>query len=331
MGRAKTWSSHEAELAARAYIAATHDSINGSGQKAEDFAKRVHEEFSKLTPAGVGGTGTYSDRDPDCSQQTVWKYVRDTILKETQKFNATLNVVLNSGLTGVTHDEKVNIAVAMHLNRIKDGNNKYDYRPFESESKWRLFKAWYILKDTEKVALPREVRHPADELSTQEDQDMSTDVGGDNEGFITDSSGSDKKTGLNSTTRSKKRTTYQGRDAAKREEHRAYLMERRTSALDDIAATEKTKLKVIEDLKTQVQAQNMIAMLSHPSIQGNETLSNRMMKRIMDVMGMNEPTESTNNAPQNEEVVTMLTAEEIANVLWTSTQRMEQESFRSNT
>jgi hypothetical protein len=307
MGRAKTWSAIEAEVAARAYIAATHDSINGSAQKAEDFAKRVHEEFSKLTPPGVGNTGTFTDRDPDGSQQTVWKYIRDTILKDTQKFNATLNVVLNSGLSGVTHDEKINIAVAMHLNKIKDGDNKYDFRSFDLENKWRLFKAWYILKDTEKVAPPKEVRHPTDEITGEEETD-------DNEGFITDSS-SGNKSGLNSTTRSKKRSTYQGRDAAKRDEQRAYHMEKRTSALDNIAATEKSKLKVIEDLKLQVQAQNMIAMLSHPSVQGNASLSNQMVQRIMAVMGMDQATQSArNNGRENEnEVVTMLTAEEVAN------------------
>ena len=36
-------------------------------------------------------------------------------------------------------------------------------------------------------------------------------------------------------------------------------MDKKTAALDDIAKTEKSKLKVIEDLKTQVQAQNMVS------------------------------------------------------------------------
>jgi hypothetical protein len=295
-------------MAARAYVAATHDSVNGSAQKSEDFAKKVHEAFAKLTPPGVAGTGTYTDRDPDGRQGLVWKYVRDTILKDTQKFNATLNVVLNSGLSGISHDEKVNIAVAYHLNKIKDGDNKYDFKGFDSENKWRLFKAWYILKDTEKVAPPQEARHPTDEMSGQDEEIHDTD----NEGFITDSSGSNKST-LNSTTRGKKRSSYQGRDAAKKDELRASHMDKKIKALDTIAATEKSKLKVIHDLKLQVQAQNMIAMLSHPTVQGNQALSDRMMSRIMAVMGVdeneNEEDENTNN---NNEIVTMLTAEEVA-------------------
>jgi hypothetical protein len=282
MGRAKTWSSIEAEVAAKAFVSATHDSIVGSGQKADEFAKKVHEEFAKLSPPGVAGTGTYTDRDPDGTQGIVWKYIRDTILKDVQKFNATLNIVMNSGLSGVTHEEKVNIAVAMLLKKMKEGENKYDYRSFEAKKKWRLYRAWTVLKDTEKVAPPREVRHPTDEVSESEADS--------NEGFITDSSaGASNNQGLNSTTKGKeKRFTYQGRDAAKREEQKIYQMEKRIKALDSIAETEKSKLKVIRDLKLQVQAQNMIAMLSHPSIQGNEVLSNRMMARIMSIMGMEE-------------------------------------------
>jgi hypothetical protein len=76
MGKAKTWSCDEAEAAARAYVSATHDSVKGSGQKAEDFAKKIHDAFVALAPPGVEGTSTYGERDPDGAECKVWQYVR---------------------------------------------------------------------------------------------------------------------------------------------------------------------------------------------------------------------------------------------------------------
>lgn len=63
-----------------------------------------------------------------------------------------LNTVLNMGLSGVTYDQKVNIAVAHFQKKIKDSERPYDYKDYDSDNKWRLFKAWTILKDTDNVA-----------------------------------------------------------------------------------------------------------------------------------------------------------------------------------
>jgi hypothetical protein len=52
-----------------------------------------------------------------------------------------LNTVVNMGLSGVTHQEKVNIAVAYHCKKVKDGDTPYQYKSFEVNS-WCLYKAW---------------------------------------------------------------------------------------------------------------------------------------------------------------------------------------------
>ena len=140
MGKAKNWTSEEAEAASKACAVATHDSVKGSGQRREDFAMKVHLEFASLTPAGVAGTGTFTDRDPDGSLGKAWNYVRDTVLKEVQKFNGTLNIVLHLGLSGVTHQQKVNIAVAVFLKKLKHGQTHYEYRDFDPNT-WRLCKS----------------------------------------------------------------------------------------------------------------------------------------------------------------------------------------------
>lgn len=77
--------------------------------------------------------------------------------------------------------------------------------------------------------------------------------------------------------------------AAKRDEENMRHEEQKRNTLADVAATEKSKLKVIEDSKTQVQTQNMIAMLNHPSVVATPTPSERMMSKIMGVMGVSGP------------------------------------------
>jgi hypothetical protein len=215
--------------------------------------------------------------------------VRDTILKEVQKFNGTLNAVMNMGLSGLGHNEKVSIAVAIFLKKLtketQEGNGEsshYQFRDFDC-SKWRLYKAWLVLKDTEKVAPPKPTKkHPPEEISSSEDDCN------DNEGFITDSSGPRVASGiLNSTTKGKR---YKGQDAAKKSEAKAEANERKIAALDNIASTEKSKLKVIQGLKLQVKAQNMITMLNHPAIANNPTLSQRLYEKIMSAINEEDTT-----------------------------------------
>jgi hypothetical protein len=285
MGNGKTWSAEECEAAAKAYVRCTHDSVNGSGQKGEEFAAKIHEAFSALSPPGVKDTGTYTDRDPDGTGCKVWHYVRDTIMKSFQKFNASLNAVMNMNLSGVSHQQKINIAVAYFLKQVKQDNTPYDFKDFDAEKKWRLYKACLILKDTAKAAPPSAVRRPSEEVtdaSRNEDEE-------DNEGFLTDSADSRNSTAtsLNTTTRGKQKS-YKGRDAAKTALSKEEQQAKKVAALADFASTEKSKLQVIADLKLQVQAQNMIAMLSHPSVQTNQALADRMMNKILAVMGVND-------------------------------------------
>jgi len=224
MGKAKNWSKEELEGAAKAYVECTLDEINGAEQRGDDFAAKIHKSFESFSPPGVRGTGTWHDRDPNCGTCKTWHYIRDAILKDVQKFYGTLNAVMNMELTGVTEEQKVNIAVAIYLNKVKDGVSHYQCRDFDP-NKWRLFKAYQVLKETGKLAEPVPAQRPSEELAAQ------TDTVGDNEGFVTDSSN------LRTTTRGKNKPGFSSRDFAKKAEEKENNQKRRTAALRSFART----------------------------------------------------------------------------------------------
>jgi len=225
-------------------------------------------------PPGVKGTGTWSDRDPNGDTCKIWHYMRDTILKDVQKFYGALNAVLNMGLSGVTHQQKVNIAVAIFLKKVKDGSTHYQHKDFDP-NKWRLYKAYLILKETGKLAEPIPASRPSEELAAQSDHPSES-----NKGFITDSSQ------LKTTTRGRNKSGFSGRDAAKKAQEREDDLKRKTSALRSFARTEKKKLKVMQDIEAQVKTQNIIAMLSHPAVSGNRRISEKLAKDVLVQLGV---------------------------------------------
>ncbi|KAG7369279.1 hypothetical protein IV203_032022 [Nitzschia inconspicua] len=153
----KKWTADECTVAAKAYVAATQDEINGADQTAADFSKRLNSFMKSFSPPACAGTGTYWDRDPDGRRGVIWQFLRDTVTKECQKFNVSLNRVRNANLSGLTEEEKVNVAVATHLRKISVGETLYSYKNFDKIS-WRFYGAWHVLKDTEKVRAPQQSR-----------------------------------------------------------------------------------------------------------------------------------------------------------------------------
>jgi len=150
-----------------------------------------------------------------------------------------------------------------------------------------------VLKETGKLAEPSAARRPTEEFrgvdtSESNSGEDHTDQE-NNEGFMTDSSNHN----LNTTTKGK----HPGRDAAKRNESQMENMKKRTAALKSFAATEEKKLKVMQELRTQVHAQNMIAMLNHPTVTGNAPLSDKMAKSVMKSLGVDLEEEESEDEP----------------------------------
>jgi len=273
MGKAETWSSDEREGAAKAFIDSALDEARGAEQRGEEFAAAAHENFKFHSPPGVAGAGAWHDRDPDGSASKIWNCIRDPVLKDVQRFHRTSNAVLNVGPSGLTHEEKVNIAVATFLKRVKEGTARCQCKSLDA-NKWRLFEAHLVLKGAGKLAEPTAAAKPTEEIAATEN---STDDADGNEGFMTDSSN------LKPTTRGK---NFQGRDAAKHSQLQEEHMKRKTAALEAFAGTEAKKLKVMEDTKTQVHTQNVIAMLGHPSIAGNRHMTKKLTKSVLVSWGL---------------------------------------------
>jgi len=311
MGKGKTWSSEECEAAAKAYVQATLDDINGSANKTAEFASCVHQIFEEMAPPGVKGTGTWWERDPDGDKMIVWEYVCDNILKPCQKFNGKLNIVINMRLSGIQEHENVNIAVALFLNKVDKEKPMQTYKDFDV-MKWRLYKAWSILKETDKLAPPEAACHPSSLVAPA--RRSTTTAGGNggdsndhhidlstpssestDEGFITDCSS------INVTNK-RRSTRGGGRDAAKRAEDLGNEMKKRTAHLAQLANNEKKKVQALNDIKNQLLTQNMIAMLNNPMV--DASLKQTYMQRInfaMDKPGTSHHQETPSSAPRMEE------------------------------
>lgn len=245
MGRAKTWSAEECEAAAHAYVAATEDEIEGAGQKGEDFASAVHQVFEEKSPPGVQGTGTFWDRDPNGDNMIVWHYIRDTIMKETQKFNTALTQVMY--LSGLTNEEKINVAVAIFLKKTEPGKNLQDYKEFDP-NQWRLYKAWKVLKKCPKCSPPSAIIDPADEVvdfqaatgtSTTEAEEMQRE----SEGCNTDNNA------IQTTTKTGRR----GRDAAKREFAKQEREQKRHKELKRIAEENVKRTEIFQSIQVSIE------------------------------------------------------------------------------
>lgn len=128
-------------LACRAYASATNNGIVGSDQDLERFSRDLLEKYKCISPSDVRPS-TYYERGA-----RVYPYLRDNIFPEIQKFSKALRLVDASGPSGVTEDQKTNMAVAIFLQKTDRMN--YEFKDFDASS-WRLFASWKVLKNLPK-------------------------------------------------------------------------------------------------------------------------------------------------------------------------------------
>ena len=96
------------------------------------------------------------------------------------KFIGVLQMVKGLGLTGVTTEELLHIAVAVYLLKQKGevlpkSNSAFYLLKAQDPDKWENFKAWNILKATPKFPEPR-----GDTSETTEDEEEVEDTGLEN-------------------------------------------------------------------------------------------------------------------------------------------------------
>ena len=110
MGRGKRWSSEERERVAVAWTRATHDPVVGCNQSGETFDEKVCSLFSWKPPKDAH-LGTYSEH----SHPSVMTCFRNNISPDVMKFIGVLRMVKSVGLSGVTAEQLIHIAVAVYL------------------------------------------------------------------------------------------------------------------------------------------------------------------------------------------------------------------------
>ena len=114
MGRSKKWSSEERERVAVAWTRATHDPVVGRNQSGETFDEKVYSLFSQKPPKDAD-LGTYSE----CSHPSVMTCFRNNISPDVMKFIGVLWMVKGVGLSSVTAEQLIRIAVAAYLLKRK--------------------------------------------------------------------------------------------------------------------------------------------------------------------------------------------------------------------
>ena len=114
MGRGKNWSSEEHERVAIAWSRATHDPVVGHNQSGDTFDEKVYSLFSPKQPKDAD-PGTYND----CSHPSVMTCFRNNISPDVMKSIGVLRMVKGVGLSGVTTEELLHIAVAVYLLKRK--------------------------------------------------------------------------------------------------------------------------------------------------------------------------------------------------------------------
>jgi hypothetical protein len=153
MGRAPKWKREEILALAQAWIDASEDhnpdgkehKIKGADQTCNDFWLKVMYNFELAAPADV--EKNYHERKLDPVHH-MW---RDTIARDLCKFNKALVKVLASQPTGVTEDQKINMAVAIHNNETNTCLHRFkDYNARD----WRFYGAWKVVKHHPKFLPP---------------------------------------------------------------------------------------------------------------------------------------------------------------------------------
>jgi hypothetical protein len=137
MGRGKQYGRKESKLLALAWIKASTNAAVGTAQRSSTMWESVHEKFVALSPDNYP-PGTYKDREVSAIKNHLTKHVFPSV----NKFSECLTRVNAANLTGGLSDlEKINIAVSIHVGKVKEP--LYNYRGFESKVHWPYFSAWY--------------------------------------------------------------------------------------------------------------------------------------------------------------------------------------------
>ena len=93
----------------------------------------------------------------------VYPYLRDNVFPDIQKFNKALRIVYSSQPTGVTEEEKVFMAIAIHCKETKQ--MEYQYKNYQPSS-WKNHAGWVHLSKIPKFAYSSHTLVPEEPSAT---------------------------------------------------------------------------------------------------------------------------------------------------------------------
>ena len=175
MGEGKRWDSPECRDLATAWISASEEngeaSLKGTHQESELFWESVRKHFDDKTPDNCT-KGTYKDRGTTAVKNQ-WC---EKVSRDVKKFNEALLKVMNGKPTGVTEEQKINLAVAIHLGKVDTVAHRHkDFDPRE----WKQCLAWQVLKDHRAYLPPTaQTEETTVELDLDADDELELPVAG---------------------------------------------------------------------------------------------------------------------------------------------------------
>jgi hypothetical protein len=266
MGKGLRWTSEECELVSTAWINVSEDKdcndVKGTNQTGDTFWKRVRETLEnavskavtekKLLPEDV--VGKYHHRELNAIK-TCWT---EKISRDVKKFNRSLLKVYAAHLTGVTEQQKKNIAVAITMGKTDAAHYRFkDYEP----NNWMYYRSWNVLKAHPIFKTPvRKQSVALDGLSDDEETDVEEDNNNNMPEFVSEEGGevnpkvsdlstaSEAKPPSVATRRSRgpgpgKKVSQAVELANQNAKRRLDLLERIVIASEDVAATNRKKAR----------------------------------------------------------------------------------------
>jgi len=260
MGRSVAWTPKENTTVAKAFIAASEERSAdcGTGQDTQTLWNKVMEEIAKRAPVVLSEVQfRYHNR----KQSAVQKHFNKNIKADVLKFNDALRIVYMSHPTGSSQQQKVNMAIAIHLG--KTSRREYGFRDFNPLN-WNNHEAWLMLRSHPKF-LPTRDPNPtgndspikAEDNNTGADNPSLADV--NNETLTLDSSTSiaDSSLEVNSAPApANNRTVITTTPLARDKSRPAGKGRSGTKALERLEEHRTKKRKAIQEL-TDIQAQKL--------------------------------------------------------------------------
>jgi hypothetical protein len=154
MGKAKAWKNEETIVLARAYIAASEDrsETRGADQTKKVVWDHVIEEIKARAPLeGPATIGRYHNRGASAIESRFLDKIQPDVLN----FNKALMIIYRSKPTGCTEQNKINMAVALHLG--KSDHREYRHKEFDP-FEWSNYACWMVLRRHPKFLPPRQPR-----------------------------------------------------------------------------------------------------------------------------------------------------------------------------